>query len=889
MKKSDAEMIDEILSGDEAAFSALVEKYQKNVHALVWRKIGDFHVAEEVTQDTFLQVYKKLPTIKNPKQFPGWLSVIANRQCIAWLRKNSKHIDQSLESTSQDTLEETAYAYFVSERREETEVERRRIVVEKLLEKLPESERTVVILHYLGEMSCDAIGKFLGVSPNTVKSRLSRARNRLRENESLIRNTLGSVKLSPNLSESILKDIADISQKSPTNTKPLLPLASLGSSVLLVILLIGASNQYLTQFQLPYSFEAQSETTIEIVESPIILNITPKFSVQYQLGKEGTSGKSSNEGIQEGDTSMQNDFVQDSTKWKLPEGAKARLGKGCIFDMAYSPDGTMLAAAGTIGIWLYDGRTGEELNLLIEPMESVSTVAFSPDNRLLASNSNDSDNTILLWDIQTGQVKTTLTGHNEKVSSVAFSSDGNTLVSGSNDETIRMWDVATGELRLTFAGHAGGVSDVVFSPDGKMLVSHGGDDMIHQWDSHTGEYLRSLTGHESYIYSIAYSPDGTILASGFDDGTIQFWDANTGNLKTTVTHTTNSNGVWSVVFSPNGKTLVSTDFADDMIRFWDVSTGERLKTIKCPPDTPRNVVFSPDGRTLVYSGGDGTLRFCDAETITPIRILTGYPDLIRDMEYSPDGSKFVVVSAGPLIQIWETNTNELINTYSVDATIINCISYSPDGKTLACAGASRAYTAIWFLNTETGETERVFKERKDTIETVAYSPDGKFIASGADRTIRLWDVNTGETIKILTDELTDEKYIMEIRFSPDGEMLVSKNATGIRMWNINTGETVKTVHNKDIPPELKKYWSVCSPDGRQYVGIDVVDYDSEGKLAFFKADTGEVIRSFAVGHKRSNWADNRWQDVGFFKYSPDGRTVATAGWDSSILLYDVPQ
>ncbi|MYF97630.1 sigma-70 family RNA polymerase sigma factor, partial [Candidatus Poribacteria bacterium] len=881
MKKSDAELIEQILSGNEEAFSALVQKYQKSVHALVWRKIGDFHVAEEVTQDTFLQVYKKLPTIKNPKRFPGWLYVIANRRCIAWLRKNDKHAEQSLDATSQDTLEETAYTCFVSDMREETEVQRRRIVVEKLLEMLPESERTVVILHYLGEMSCDAIGKFLGVSPNTVKSRLSRARNRLRENESLISDILGRVKLSPNLSESIMKDISDVRHTSPSNTKPLLPLASLGSSVLLVILLIGASNQYLTQFQLPYSFDAPSDTTIEIVESPITLNITPKFPAQYQLGKEGTSGKSSNEGIQEGNTSMQNDFVQDSTKWKLPEGAKARLGKGCIFDMAYSPDGTMLAAAGTIGIWLYDGRTGEELNLLIEPMESVSTVAFSPDNQLLASNSNDSDNTILLWDIQTGQVKTTLTGHNEKVSSVAFSSDGETLVSGSNDETIRLWDVATGELRLTFAGHAGGVSDVVFSPDGKMLVSHGGDDMIHQWDSHTGEYLRSLTGHESYIYSIAYSPDGTILASGFDDGTIQFWDANTGNLKTTVTHTTDSNGVWSVVFSPNGKTLVSTDFADDMIRFWDVSTGERLKTINCPPDTPRNVVFSPDGSTLVYAGGDGTLRFCDAENITPIRILTGYPDLIRDMEYSPDGSKFVVVSAGPLIQIWETNTNELIYTYSVDATIINCISYSPDGKTLACGGASIAYTAIWFLNTETGETERVFKERKDTIEAVAYSPDGKFIASGADNTIRLWDVNTGETIKILTDELSDEKDIMEIRFSPDGEMLVSKNATGIRMWDINTGETVKTVHHKDIPPELKEFWNVCSPDGRQYVGIDVVDYDSEGKLAFFNADSGEVIQSFSVGHKRSNWADNRWQDVGLFKYSPDGRTVATAGWDSS--------
>ncbi|MCY4401728.1 MAG: sigma-70 family RNA polymerase sigma factor [Candidatus Poribacteria bacterium] len=881
MKKSDAELIDEILSGDEDAFSTLVEKYQKSVHALVWRKIGDFHVAEEVTQDTFLQVYKKLPTVKNPKHFPGWLYVIANRQCITWLRKNDKQTEQSLEATRHDTLEETAYACFVSEKREETEVERRRVVVEKLLEKLPESERTVVILHYLGEMSCDAIGKFLGVSPNTVKSRLRRARNRLRENESLIINTLGSVKLSPNLSDNIARDIANVSQTSPSGTKPLLPLASLGSSLLLVILLIGASNQYLTQFQLPYSYDAQSETTIEIVESPFMLNIIPRLDVQNRLGREVDRGKGNNDGLQEGNTSMKNNLANDSIHWKLPEGAKARLGKGCLFEVAYSPDGTLLAAAGTIGIWIYDGRTGEELNLLTEHIESASAVAFSPDNRLLASNGGDK--TILLWDIQTGQLKTTLTGHNKIANSVAFSPDGKTLVSGANDETIRLWDVATGELRLTFAGHANDVSEVMYSPDGKMLVSFGGDDMIHQWDAHTGEYIRSLTGHESYIHSIAYSSDGKTIAAGIDDGTIQIWDSNTGNLKTTLAHSTNSNGVWSVVFSPNGKTLVSNDFADDMIRFWDVATGERLKTIKCPPDTPRNIVFSPDGSLLVYSGEDGTLRFCDVATNAPIHTITGYPDMIFDMVYSPDGSKFVAVSAGPIIQIWETHTNKLIKTYSVDARRIDCIAYSPDGKTLACGGVTNAYTGVWFLNTETGEIERVFKERKDTIAAVAYSPDGKIIASGSDDTVRLWDVNTGETIRILTEE----KDILEIHYSPDGKMLVSKNYSGIRVWDINTGEILKTLHYKNLTPELEKYWDVYSPDGQQYVGIDVVD--SEGKLAFFNAETGDVIQSFAVGHKRSNWVDNRWEDVGLFKYSPDGRTVATAGWDSTILLYDVPQ
>ena len=71
MEKDDVQLIQRILSGDDEAFTTLVQKYQKGVHALAWRRIGDFHFAEEITQDTFLQAYKNLATLKNPNQFAG--------------------------------------------------------------------------------------------------------------------------------------------------------------------------------------------------------------------------------------------------------------------------------------------------------------------------------------------------------------------------------------------------------------------------------------------------------------------------------------------------------------------------------------------------------------------------------------------------------------------------------------------------------------------------------------------------------------------------------------------------------------------------------------------------------------------------------------------------
>ena len=89
MENDDVVLIHRILEGDDTAFSTLVEKYQKQVHTIAWRKIGDFHIAEDITQDTFLRVYQKLSTLKNPNQFPGWLYVLTTRCCLAWLRKKS--------------------------------------------------------------------------------------------------------------------------------------------------------------------------------------------------------------------------------------------------------------------------------------------------------------------------------------------------------------------------------------------------------------------------------------------------------------------------------------------------------------------------------------------------------------------------------------------------------------------------------------------------------------------------------------------------------------------------------------------------------------------------------------------------------------------------------
>ena len=350
--KDDVQLIRRILSGDDAAFNTLVRKHQKGIHALAWRKVGDFHIAEEIVQDTFLQVYKNLAQLKNPNQFSGWMYVIASRLCLKWLEKNkNKFAMHSLEDTPVEEIQESSYTHYVSEQRQTEVTEHRRELVKKLLAQLPESERTVVTLHFLGEMTAKEIGKLLGVSVNTIKSRLRRGRKRLQEQreELLVSETLGSIPFPAHVTERIMEQVANMQPTPAPTGKPLIPWMAFGTAVAFVILMLGVSNQYLARFQKPYSFEAESEPTIEIVDAPIVLDIVSKPSIRNQFGRAATPGKSNSAGIQVSETVTRSSALEDSLKFgtssQWTQGNSPPGGR--IQDMFATSEGTIYTVAPT--------------------------------------------------------------------------------------------------------------------------------------------------------------------------------------------------------------------------------------------------------------------------------------------------------------------------------------------------------------------------------------------------------------------------------------------------------------------------------------------------------------------------------------------------------------
>ena len=317
MEWNDAELIQRILRGDQDAFGPLVRKYQKGVHALVWRKIGDFHIAQEITQDAFLNAYRKLRTLKNHNQFAGWLYVIAANLCRDWLRRK-RLPTESIDVDETNEVDKVSYSKYLAEKQEADADETRREVVKKLLQKLPESERTVMTLHYLGEMTIKAISEFLGVSPNTVKSRLSRARNRLREEEDVIQQHLGSFQLPPQLTENILREAARITPIAPPTSKPMVPWVISATSAILIFIFAGVGTQYLSRFQEPYNLNAVSEPTVQVIDAVFIYDSPVKPAIRNQQGSSIAPGKGLGAG-QKPEESLVATLPIDTTDVSMPK------------------------------------------------------------------------------------------------------------------------------------------------------------------------------------------------------------------------------------------------------------------------------------------------------------------------------------------------------------------------------------------------------------------------------------------------------------------------------------------------------------------------------------------------------------------------------------------
>ncbi len=647
---------------------------------------------------------------------------------------------------------------------------------------------------------------------------------------------------------------------------------------------------------------------------------------------------------------LPNVFAQDWTTWGLPDGAKRRLGKGKISAAEFSPDGSQIAVASSVGIWLYDAQTGKELALLPGHREGFSTsvfsgtggifsinvLAFSPDSKMLAS--ANEDGTIRLFDITTYREHRTLLKNEDAfvnflegipVRGLAFSADGQTLISlgGTEERRLKVWDVNSGRLLSDISGRKGGI----------LLTKDGRSSLALRSPRDPAEYER-----DDPLLAFALSPDGKTFAAtrsgvtvvdGVSNAVIRLGDVRTGNLHPILMSAQSvQNPVRGLVFSPDGTMLagVETEWSltkdpdvtgahirttSSKIRIWNVKTGDALSTVipQQVKDQRRFsfVAFSPDGKIFATANEDiAAVQLWEASTGDLISDFTvPYPELAppryslgaSSLTFSPDGKTLATVTSGShsSLQLWEVSTGKIISTLAEHPLLI---ALPVNDK--AFIGLSTGGTQLRNINT--GEVlQDVTKIWMNLIEHIneiggveafAISSDATTVAMGNnDGSLQLWNLHTGNQISTLTGH-TDR--INALAFTADGTNLVSSSRDkSIRLWDARTGTQLLPL-TKHINSGKELVYD--SDDGiilpsAEFVNNLVFSPDGSrlasaselGTIWLWELSTGNLLTTLIQHEAGVDELSVGWNNKIGLAFSPNSTLLASGGMDGQVMVAEV--
>jgi WD40 repeat protein/DNA-binding SARP family transcriptional activator len=496
--------------------------------------------------------------------------------------------------------------------------------------------------------------------------------------------------------------------------------------------------------------------------------------------------------------------------------------------VSYSPDGRRLASIGADGfVRVWDVATGERLlELADQPGDYGVDVAYSPDGRLLATTLLGK---LIVWDVGTGEqvlkMPGTITGDVDRVD---FSPDGTRLAIANLDGRPAIVDLASGAIAYTLEGHETTTEAVSYSPDGRWLATGDNNGVVMVWDNATRREVATFE-HKGRIHAVAFSPDGQRLATAGEDGKLTVWDIPDEKMLLSLP---TSSGLYDVTFMPDGLRVAGTH-QDGATTVWDATTGQLLLTFAGHGSTVISVSAAPDNRHITSSGYDGTLRIWDTAPGRELLTVKAHDSPGYGAVYTPDGAQLVTVGADGWARLWDATTGAPIQTPALDSLAqLESVAVDSNSNRIAVGGSDGRI--ILFDLAVNGPVMTINAHDGD-VWALAFSPDGLRLASSSwDETSKVWDLVTGELIAAVEERC----WSMGVTFSPDGERVFSSCSLGSYEWDASTGQVIRT-----YPMEGLEYYGLAlSPDGRL-----LALGRSDGVVSLWNTTTGEKIREL-TGH-----------------------------------------
>jgi RNA polymerase sigma factor (sigma-70 family) len=947
--RPDAQLLQEFVAGNEAAFAALVERHGAMVLGVSRSVLHDRHDAEDVCQATFLVLARKAGSIRKRESAASWLHGVAYR--LARKVRTQKAKRQAREQRDREPVGASALD-------EMTVRELQRILHEEL-QRLPERYRVVLLLCYWEGKTRDEAAVALGWARGTFRKRLLMARK-------MLRSRLAARGLVP--SAALFAALMAHNAAQAGIAQALLLETSRAATALVTGKTVANAHALsLAEGVLQSMMFTRLKISLALV---VALGLMALGAAAWHHALAGPQNADKGEQLEKHGPPPRKEIaavpanLPQNNAEPLPDGAVGRLGtlrwRHAALMLAFSPQGRFLAAAGDKTTHLFDGRTGK----LVHEVAGSGYVAFSPDGKTLFTSPFHDAKTpkaLRIWDTNTGAEKRQFTLDGNAYSS--WSQDGKTMIAGQwklgNGPArfvVTLWDMTTGKRIRSFVNPIGdnmGDSQVTLTPDGKAFALRGPQDLFlldsatgkeirrfpsvraenHRWGAApafafspagaqlvctdkggvavwnvtgpaAGQAARRLAVEGGKAATVAVSPDGKFIAAGTSEGAILLWDAATGRLLHNLRDPENRLPIYMLTFSANG-TLASQQHMIDRVRLWDVRTGKELSPLA--PVTGLTIAMTPDGRGLAALDSEGKLWYWTRKETKLIHRIPGWrPGAGGRARLAYLDGTSLLVETQPfqekgILQLFDLKTGQAPEVLRIAAFS----ELSPDGGKSVVAvragGLKRHksqrrglalpvhWTVIGLYDVRGDRQIRSFQVDAENVGALALDPAGKRLAGVGTLP---GDIVGGEEGMISMIFLWDLASGKELKRIPT-------------QWNNGAGANIETIafaadgkslitgpHNNPSGPCVLCRWD--AERGTQIAAVKTsVPLSQMQSLALYRdryaalaSDTAVYLIDTASGKVLRRF-DGHKENIQGLSFSADGRFLATASSDATALIWDL--